>query len=573
MRLSFLVFGLLLQTASLKADTFTWNAGNTSVWSSGSSWVGGVAPSRTGNDSIVFDESILGVGVVSRADGLWSVDSVTLVGSGSSSFSVYGDALSIGSGGVISNSPFFAGSYSDLSFNNLQIELRETQVWQAVGAIDARQGTITGAGGIIKTGTASLTLGYANSYTGPTVVKEGAVVVQGDDSFGAVGTAVTLDGGTLAVEDSATLVRNFTVAVGGGHIQSYNPFTTTFSGTFSGVGELHFGSGLFALSGTNTNTGGTFIDVGAVTVSSAGKLGPGEIHVKSSLALTSAANLQNGSLVSLEDGAVLGLNSADLDPSTLLKADETGAGILALNVANYGAALNLGSLGSGRLSLGSQTQAIYSASTLGVGAGNIYRLGGAKGELTISGHDNVLTGSASLEIGGAGNFSGGKVILSNANNYTGKTTINAGTLQLGASGVIPDDSQIILNGGSLATGGFSETVGALQLTANSSLDFGSGTSFLAFGDSRLLEWTGTLTLSNFTIGVDTLKFGSNASALTADQLARLVPLSQQHYTASLTSDGTVLFVAVPEPEPLALALVGAAAIGLRGTRRLQSRVQ
>ncbi|MBL0182055.1 MAG: autotransporter-associated beta strand repeat-containing protein [Chitinophagaceae bacterium] len=71
----------------------------------------------------------------------------------------------------------------------------------------------------------------------------------------------------------------------------------------------------------------------------------------------------------------------------------------------------------------------------------------------------------------------GTLTLSGNNSYTGTTTISAGTLSLGASNVIPDNSPVTLSGGTLSTGsgaGFSETIGAITLSASSTIDVGTG---------------------------------------------------------------------------------------------------
>jgi hypothetical protein len=63
-----------------------------------------------------------------------------------------------------------------------------------------------------------------------------------------------------------------------------------------------------------------------------------------------------------------------------------------------------------------------------------------------------------------------------------------------------------------------QTVGA---AASSAIDFGSGASALVFADSHLSGWTGILSILNYTTGIDSLKFGTSASGLTADQLSQI----------------------------------------------------
>jgi autotransporter-associated beta strand protein len=180
----------------------------------------------------------------------------------------------------------------------------------------------------------------------------------------------------------------------------------------------------------------------------------------------------------------------------------------------------------------------------------------------------IGTISTAANTSGGMTFSGsGTTTLSGANTYTGATTINAGTLALGAANRIADASALVLNGGTFATGGFSETMNTLTLSSTSTIDFGLGTSALAFAASNAIAWSGTLNLTNFDIGTDTLRFGTDASALTASQLSEI---SLTGFTAGLDSSGFVTFTAVPEPREFALAIMGLLGVMLFIRRRKQA---
>ena len=81
----------------------------------------------------------------------------------------------------------------------------------------------------------------------------------------------------------------------------------------------------------------------------------------------------------------------------------------------------------------------------------------------------------------AGIFSGGNFtksgagtfILKNTNTYLGTTTINTGTLTLAANNTLPTSTPLILNGGTLNTGGFSQTVASISITDNSTIELTS----------------------------------------------------------------------------------------------------
>lgn len=193
-------------------------------------------------------------------------------------------------------------------------------------------------------------------------------------------------------------------------------------------------------------------------------------------------------------------------------------------------------------------------------------------------------------------FSGGT-----ANTYTGQTIINAGTLRLNkASGVdaisgssitvnsggtlllsqhnqIKNSTNLILNGGTFSTGdttGFSEKLGTLTLSANSTINLGTGIHLLQFDDSSALAWSGTLTIYGWTGTIGTtgtqgkIFFGSNASGLTALQLAQ-ISFNGFGPGAILLSSGELVPVAIPEAGPVFAAIALAALFAWRERKRFR----
>jgi fibronectin-binding autotransporter adhesin len=113
-----------------------------------------------------------------------------------------------------------------------------------------------------------------------------------------------------------------------------------------------------------------------------------------------------------------------------------------------------------------------------------------------------------------------------ANTYTGATTVAAGTLRLAASERIDNASPLRLTGGTFATAGFSETLGALDVDGAATIDFSTGSSTLTLADSVGQAWDGTLVLRNWTPGSDHLFIGSSAS-LSEAQLSKITSLTGQ----------------------------------------------
>lgn len=107
-------------------------------------------------------------------------------------------------------------------------------------------------------------------------------------------------------------------------------------------------------------------------------------------------------------------------------------------------------------------------------------------------------------------------------------------------------------------------LGTLSLTnaGITTIDFGSTSATantIAFADSRTSTWTGTLKIINYSSTLDTLKFGSSASALTATQLSKIsFNIGGTLYGAQISSLGVVSAIAIPEPSTT--AMLGAIAV-------------
>jgi len=201
----------------------------------------------------------------------------------------------------------------------------------------------------------------------------------------------------------------------------------------------------------------------------------------------------------IQQGVLRITNALALQMSTLVTS--TGA----LGVDATLAACMLGGL-AGAYDLG-LTNAAGAAIALSVGNnGDDTTFGGA------------LTGAGSLTKVGDGTLT-----LTGANAYAGATTIEAGTLALGADGALPAGSAVVFNGGALASGSFTNTLGAVSVdTLGGTLAMGDGSGTLAFANSSGQTWSGALNVTfTGTWNPAALRFGTNASGLSAAQLQSL----------------------------------------------------
>ena len=150
--------------------------------------------------------------------------------------------------------------------------------------------------------------------------------------------------------------------------------------------------------------------------------------------------------------------------------------------------------------------------------------------------------------------------LTGANIYTGLTQIDAGSIRLGASERLFNSGALRLNGGTLDTGGFSETLGTLDMDNSSIIDFGAGSSALAFSDSDAQVWAGLiLGIVNWTPGDDTFRVGLDGVGFDT-QLALIRFVDFGNAPAQIDANGFITPVIVPEPSSALLCAF--AGIGL-----------
>ena len=115
----------------------------------------------------------------------------------------------------------------------------------------------------------------------------------------------------------------------------------------------------------------------------------------------------------------------------------------------------------------------------------------------------------------------GTQILAGQNTYTGATTINTGTLSMGANDVIADLSNVIIGSATLDAATFTDTVGTLDVTSTAKINLDAAAA-LAFANSSAIDWTGgTLNLTGTFISGASLRFGTSSSGLTSTQLASI----------------------------------------------------
>lgn len=111
---------------------------------------------------------------------------------------------------------------------------------------------------------------------------------------------------------------------------------------------------------------------------------------------------------------------------------------------------------------------------------------------------------------------------------------------------------LLLNGGTLDTGGFNQSLGTLAVAGLATIDLADGVSTLTFAANAATNWLGSVEILNWTEGVDSVRFGTTASGLTLDQVARITfPENEGRTSASIDPNGFIVPVPVPEPSGVA----------------------
>jgi autotransporter-associated beta strand protein len=507
------------------------------------------------------DGSALGSGTVSIASGSYvtvnsaGVDTViaaSLTGAGdlelasSNRFTLTGSNSNL-SGVVFVNSGTLQIEGSQNIGSTARIDLTgATSVLDlSTNALTTLSNDVTGLGRIVKTGSGTVSLIGANTYSGGTDIQQGAIRVT-DISFLGTG-AITVQAGAaldLSIAGQQTLnqsvtgagilrksdvgeltllsnsltggvdivggrvIVNTAAALGGGPVTTaadtqlvFDNGTTEVSNTvISGAGALtKNGNGLLVMNNANSFTGGTVINSGRVGLNNGLGLGTGDVVV-----------LQN---------AILGIGGVNFANNV------SGAGQI-IKTANNVAVMTGTNTHSGGTDIQQGGIIVNSPAALGTGA---VSLSGANTTLTVnySGTTNVALNN---QINGVGTLikdgSGTVVMNASGNSYSGGTLISAGRLGLNfgdslGTGIVQINSgaelalgditfsnnvqgagQIIktsagattLSGTNTHSGGISILGGSLNVTGSGAL--GSGTVNIAAGAALNYTNTNAVTFAN-----------------------------------------------------------------------------
>ncbi|MEK7413589.1 MAG: autotransporter-associated beta strand repeat-containing protein, partial [Planctomycetota bacterium] len=415
---------------------------------------------------------------LSHASALGTTAGGTTVSSGASlqigAVAIVGEGLTLNGTGVGGNGALLGSGTGSWSGT---ITLAADSSLGGTGNTTTLSGAIGGAFALTKAGTGTFALSAANTFTGLTTVSAGTLAAAHTQALGTttngttvtaaatlrldavqvVGEGLTLNGtgvGTLgALLASGTSGWTGTIALASDSSLGGTGNSTLLSGVISGGFALtKVGSGTYTLTGANSYTGATAIDVGTLVAGNALATG------------TSAGG------VTVADGATMMIDGVAVVTETL-SVRGTGVG-------------GLGALQGARTGSWSGAIDLPADATLG-GTGNDTGLTG------------LISGAGGLIKIGTGTFAVNNV----GSTFTGDTTIRAGILRvsnpvaISAVGPLGNTAnEVLLDGGTLA-------LNAATFTRNLKVT-GDGSSIIAVAANRTLA--GNIT----TTGARTLTLGS-----------------------------------------------------------------
>lgn len=554
------------------ASTITRPSGTSTVRLNGTTRLAGgtvdfAAASLADTDALNVNGILGGYATVGGAN--WAINSTGLGDGPITAYSAYSDIAALGS------------TIADGAANNVRLNSAGAGGNIVLGAATTTvntllqntttAATINNAGGILRLGATGGVLipSGSQSLTIGTAVDSGTVTAGGADNT---------PGELILINNSASaLTVNSIIADNGSGVVSVNKS----------------GSGAATLAGNNTHTGTNFVTAGTLNISSSANLGSGTVVVNNgTLNATASTDLGVGRTLHVGPAVgygagTIGVNSGvelivsgpiTMAPPVISGAGgiavaggliKTGAGNLilaAVNTYNFGTTINGGTvtiftdsgLGSfdGPARNGAQpcyqpdnivlnSGTLLASNTFALSANRGVRLGpiNGSGSGTIAVSDgNILTfgGQISDNWAGLGSLvkadTGNLTLTGSVSDFSGNTTVNAGTLQLNNSRALPNGAgkgnviinsgaTLAINGVNVALNGVSgagtvDNVSANAMTFSVGNNNQSGTLSGAINNSGggplslAKAGTGTLTLSGASSYSGSTLVGSGTLALT-----------------------------------------------------------
>ena len=481
------------------------------------------------------------------------IDNLLLNGNGKFSMGGTGEAIKIGrlviDGGTLHDTPVSGNWNSFINPETMHYSFFDNTITLGSGGVtinlsgdQSLDRTLTGLGGLIKDGAGALTLNGVNNYIGGTTLLQGRLNLGNNNALGDNMLEMTA-GTTLGFSTNGLIVDNEIRLLAGVNSNTIDTGTNsaTLSGRIFGAGSLtKSGTGTLILSVASEYTGGTILQMGAISIGHNTALGTGTLSMSNGTTLGfSASGLIAGNHIILNGSSAFntGVNNATLSGNItgFGMLTKIGDGTLTLTGSNNNylgnTTVNAGTLRAGANgAFANNRNYTVNGGTLDLNNFNLtmYELSGMGGEvalgsatLTVSQagstvYNGVISGTGSLVKSGAGTLT-----LTGDNLYTGTTTVSGGVLQAGANNAftigayIVNNGKLDLNGNPLTMTSLSGTGGEIALgSAVLTLDQAGNTTYAGTisehgfltksGDGTMIltgnnTYTGSTTVNNGTL--------------------------------------------------------------------------
>ena len=425
------------------------SSGGLSVTQSGDSTYGGVISgtnasfTKEGLGALILDASNLYTGTTSVNAGTLAITKATGLGSTSGGTTIASGAtldlqnVTVGSEGITINGGTLTTTTGTSSLSG-NIALGATNSYFSVtGAQLTLSGVVSGDYGFSKTGS-------------------GTLILRGANTFGVYGNEIDISGGTLQVAGSSgftSYTGSLAIKIGSGATFKHSSSADiTLGGNITGAGSIikdtSSTSTLFLTASGNNLSGGIEIKSGTLEVwraQASGVISLGDVTGNASVVLRVVNHTTLTNPIYLNSNGIISLNNDAY--AITLSGGITGSNNFSVNAVRQGS--YLGSITFSNAALN------FSGSFINSGTG---------GDVTV----NASLGSNITSV--VQKASNSKLILNGANTYTGATTVQAGTLQLGSSGSISNLSGLSLSGsGNLDLNGVTQTFASATGLVNTSI--------------------------------------------------------------------------------------------------------